>query len=201
MSDEHRQQDHVEPFEMVDEGPEHHDHDHDEHDHEGHHHGHEPAGLEPEEHRAEAVSLFNGVWQMLDMEGRTSAQDDQMVHAAHASRWHWSQAGELSGDQQLAVGEWQCSRVYSVLGRGEPALHHAKACLAICEENSVGDWVMAAAYEALARASAVAGDAVGGRAWLARARTATAAIADPKDREVIDSDLAALAALSILAGA
>jgi hypothetical protein len=36
---------------------------------------------------------------------------------------------------------------------------------------------------------------------LARARTATAAIADPKDREVIDSDLAALAALPILAGA
>ncbi len=136
---------------------------------------------------------------MLDMPGRSPAQDDQMVHAAHASRWHWSQAGELSGDQQLAVGEWQCSRVYSVLGRGEPALHHARACLAISEDGEVGDWVLAAAYEALARASAVAGDTVEARAWLARARTAVAGIADPEDREVIEGDLASLAALPGLA--
>lgn len=165
------------------------------HDHEGHHHGHEPAGLAPEEHRAEAVALFNGVWQMLDMEDRTPAQDDQMVHAAHASRWHWSQAGELGGDQQLAVGEWQCSRVYSVLGRGEPALHHAQACLALCQPGSMDDWVVAAAYEALARASAVAGDLVGARSWLTQARAAVAAIADPADREVIEGDLASLGAL------
>ena len=122
-----------------------------------------------------------------------------MVHAAHASRWHWSQAGELAGDQQLAVGEWQCSRVYAVLGRGEPAVHHAKASLAICETAGLGDWVVAAAHEALTRAYAVAGDGDEARGWLARARTATAAIADPKDREVIDSDLASLASLPILA--
>lgn len=177
-----------------------HDHDHEQHDHEQHFHGHEPPVLEPAQHRAEGVALFNAVWEMLDAPDRTPAQDDQMVHAAHASRWHWSQAGELAGDQQLAVGEWQCSRVYSVLGRGEPALHHARACLAICEEGALSDWVVAAAYEALARASAVAGDAGEAREWLARARTATAAIADPEDREVIDSDLAALSALPILAG-
>lgn len=184
-----------------------HDHGHEEHghddhaEHEGHHHGHEPAGLEPHEHRAEAVGLFNGVWQMLDLEGRTPAQDDQMVHAAHASRWHWSQTADLGGDEQLAVGEWQCSRVYSVLGRGEPALHHARACLAICQDGELGDWVLAAAYEALARASTVAGEMGEARTWLGRARTAVAAIADPKDREVIEGDLASLAALPGLAEA
>jgi hypothetical protein len=176
------------------------EHDH-EHDHAGHDHGHEPTLLDPSQHRAEGVALFNAVWEMLDAPDRTPALDDQMVHAAHASRWHWSQAAELGGDQQLAVGEWQCSRVYSVLGRGEPAFHHAKACLAICEEGGLGDWVLAAAYEALARASAVAGDSTEARRWLARARTATAAIADPEDREVIDGDLASLAALPILTDA
>lgn len=191
MSDEHRERDHAEHFEQVDDAHEHHDHD----GHDGHHHGHEPASLEPHEHRAEAVALFNGVWQMLDAGDRTPAQDDQMVHAAHASRWHWSQAGQLSGDQQLAVGEWQCSRVYSVLGRGEPALHHARACLALCQDGKLDDWVVAAAYEALTRASAVAGDLAEARSWLARARTAVAAIADPQDREVIEGDLASLAAL------
>ena len=57
--------------------------------------------------------------------------------------------------------------------------------------------MVAAAYEALARASAVAGDEGGARAWLARARTATAAIAEPEDREVIEADLDSL---PILAG-
>jgi hypothetical protein len=191
MRNEHDGHDHPDPFELDDDGHEHHDHG----DHEGHHHGHEPAGLEPQEHRAEAVGLFNGVWQMLDLPDRSPAQDDQMVHAAHASRWHWSQAAELAGDQQLAVGEWQCSRVYSVLGRGEPALHHARSCLAICQEGELGDWVLAAAYEALARASAVAGDLVDARAWLARARTAVAAIGEAEDREVIEADLTSIAAM------
>ena len=210
MSNEHREHDHAElqeehdqgvpePLQYIDE-PDDHEHDHDHDDHEGHHHGHEPTILDPAQHRAEGVALFNAVWEMLDADDRTPEQADPMVHAAHASRWHWSQAGELGGDQQLAVGEWQCSRVYSVLGRGEPALHHAKASLAICEAAELGDWVVAAAYEALARASAVAGDAAEARSWLARGRTATAAIANPEDREVIDADLASLAAMPILAG-
>lgn len=205
MSNEHREHDHAElqeehdhgvaePLQYVDE-PDDHEHGHDHDDHEGHHHGHEPTILDPAQHRAEGVALFNAVWEMLDADDRTPEQANQMVHAAHASRWHWSQSGELGGDQQLAVGEWQCSRVYSILGRGEPALHHAKACLAICEEAGLGDWVLAAAYEALTRAATVAGDAEGARTWMARGREAVAAIADPQDREVIESDLDSLAAL------
>jgi hypothetical protein len=184
---------------------EHREHDHEhaqaETEHEGHQHGHEPILLDATQHRAEAVALFNAVWEMLDAPERSPADDDHMVHAAHASAWHWSQAGELGGDQQRAVGEWQCSRVYAVLGRSEPALHHARASLAICQETGLGDWVIAAAYEALARAAAVAGDAEEARTWLATARAAVDAIADPEDREVIDGDLASLGALPILADA
>ncbi len=164
-----------------------HDHDHD--DHEGHDHGHESAGIDADQHRALAVGLFNHVWELLSEPDRTPAMNAQMVHAAHASRFHWGQVG---GPEQWAVGEWQCSRVYSVLGRGEPALHHARASLAICEEAGLGDWVIAAAHEALARASGVAGDDVARRAWLSSAREAVAAIADPEDREVIVADLASL---------
>jgi hypothetical protein len=54
-------------------------------------------------------------------------------------------------------GEWQISRVYSVLKRGEPALYHAQRCLEICKENAIGDFDLAFAYEALARAYAAAG--------------------------------------------
>lgn len=167
------------------------DHQHDHDEHEGHDHGHESAGIDADQHRALAVGLFNHVWELLSTPDRTPAMDAQMVHAAHASRFHWSQVG---GPEQMAVGDWQCSRVYAVLGRSEPALHHARASLAICEEAGLGDWVLAAAYEALARASAVAGDDAGKAQSLAMARKAVAAIADPEDREVIEADLAAIEA-------
>src|SRR5437773_7978501 len=56
---------------------------------------------------------------------------------------------------QLAIGEWQISRVYAALGRPEPSLYHAERCLEICEAHKVGDFPFAYAYEALARAFAI----------------------------------------------
>src|SRR5262245_7614484 len=114
-----------------------------------------------------AASLFNRVWTLLDTQDRTPEQDDEMVHAAHASRYHW---GELETGARLARGEWQCSRVYAVLGRAEPALHHAQRCLAICEAEGIGDFDLAFANEALARASHVAGRPEDTREYVALAR-------------------------------
>ncbi len=116
-----------------------------------------------------------------------------MLHAAHASRWHWAQTGVPDINQRLAVGEWQCSRVYAVLGRGEPSLHHARRCVELVEAGGMEDWVAASAYEAMARASRTAGDRPAFEEWRARAHAAMADIADPEDREVIENDLATLA--------
>ncbi len=87
---------------------------------------------------------------------------------AHASRHHWEAVGT---PVNLARGERLCPRVYAVLGRGEPALHHARRVLELCQEHGIGDWDLAFAHEALARASAVDGD-----------RAA-------RDRELLDADL------------
>ena len=109
-----------------------------------------------------------------------------MVHSAHASRYHW---GEVGTPANRARGEWQCSRVYAVLARPEPALHHARRCLAICEEHGLRDWDLAAAWEAVARAARAAGDAAAYREALARGREALDAIDDPEDRRLIEADL------------
>jgi DNA-binding transcriptional MerR regulator len=148
--------------------------------------------LEPDTHRSMAAALFNHAWTLLEAESRDAAQDDEMIHAAHASRWHWSRTGVDDLPQRLAVGEWQCSRVYCVLGRAEPALHHAQRCLALAEQDGVEDWVYAAACETMARAYRVAGDKAAFDEWRERATAATAAIKDAGDREVIEGDLATL---------
>ncbi len=112
-----------------------------------------------------------------------------MIHSAHASRYHWGEVGE---PVNLARGEWLCSRVYSVLGRAEPALWHARRCVEIDEANGARDWDIASAYESMARALAVGGDVAGAREWAARARKACDEIAESEDREVIEGDLATL---------
>lgn len=138
-------------------------------------------------HRRFAVDTFNHVWSLMEKPKRTPAEDDEMLHAAHASRYHW---GVVGAPENLARGEWQVSRVYCVLGRAEPALYHARRCLEICQEHGIGDWDLAFAYEALARASSVAGLAAERRRYLDLARQAGEQIAAPEDRQQLEKDLA-----------
>jgi DNA-binding transcriptional MerR regulator len=143
--------------------------------------------LEPADERRVAVGLFNHVWTLMEMPERTPEQTDEMIHAAHASRYHW---GVIGKPENLARGEWQVSRVYAILGRGEPASWHARRCLEICQEQGIGDWDLAFAYEALARASRVSGDMEGRERYLAKAREAGALIKDAEERQLLESDLA-----------
>jgi len=148
-----------------------------------------PPELDAETERRLAAGLYNDVWRLMELPIRLPEQDDEMLHAAHASRYHWGNVGE---PVNLARGEWLCSRVYAVLGRAEPALWHARRCVAIDDENGIRDWDIASAYEAMARALAVAGDLPGARDWAARARVACDAIAEDEDREPIAADIASL---------
>ncbi|MGH8835866.1 MAG: hypothetical protein ACRDWG_12880 [Actinomycetes bacterium] len=149
-------------------------------------------GLSAADQRALAVRLFNDVWRLLEAGQRTREQDDEMIHMAHASRYHW---GPIGTAVNRVRGEWQCSRVYATLGRAEPARYHAGRALEICEEHGIGDFDLAFCYEALARASAIAGDSAETARWTARAAEATELISDPADRDLVRADLATIANL------
>jgi len=142
-------------------------------------------------HRKLGVQLFNGTWTLLEKPDRTPDEDALMIHMAHASAYHWLQAGK---PENFARSHWQCSRIYSVLGRSEPAIYHARFVLDICERNGIGDWDLAFAYEALARAYAVAGDSEQAGHWVEQARQASADIAEDEDRELLLADLATIPA-------
>lgn len=112
-----------------------------------------------------------------------------MLHAAHASRYHW---GLVGGPLNLSIGEWQISRVYAVLGRAEPALHHGRRALEIARRNHLGRFYLAYAYEALARAAAVAGDRRERNQFLREARRIGGAVRDSDDRRMLLEDLATI---------
>lgn len=107
-------------------------------------------------HRKIAVDNFNGTWDLIDKTDRTKDEDAEMIHRAHASLYHWMQIGE---QVNFARGEWQVSRVYSILGMGESALYHGQRSLDICLANDIGDFDLSFGYEAVARAYKVLGDA------------------------------------------
>jgi len=147
--------------------------------------------LDPETERRLGADLFNKTWTLMEKTDRTAEDDDEMVHCAHASAYHWQQVGTAAN---RARSEWQCSRVYTVLGRPEPALQHARRCLEICEANpdALDDWDLPFAYEAMARAHWVAGDADEARRYAELGRDATAAIEDDDDRAIIEADFATI---------
>src|SRR5437879_13705751 len=104
-------------------------------------------------HRTMAAHLFNSTWTLIEKKRRTKEERDTMIHMAHASRYHW---GVVGGPKELAIGEWQISHVYAVVGRPEPSLFHAHRCLSICEAHKMGDFSLASAHSALPRQFALA---------------------------------------------
>jgi hypothetical protein len=145
--------------------------------------------MTPQDERKVATDLFNRVWELMEMPKRTREDDDEMLHAAHASRYHWGVVGQ---PENRARGEWQISRVYTVLGRGEPAIVHAQRCLELCEQDGIADWDLAYAYEALARAHKTAGHETEAAKFKKLAREAGDRISEAEDREHFDKDYATL---------
>jgi len=146
-----------------------------------------PTTLTEEQfHKKMAVDLFNHTWDLIGKADRTPEDDLEMVHSAHASRWHWGRVGTPLNFQR---GEWQVSRVHALLKRAEPAQYHAKSCLALTEANNIKDFDLGFAYEAMARAHAVAGNDAETAKYLELARDAAEQIEKKEDREYFEGEL------------
>lgn len=78
--------------------------------------------------------------------------------------------------------------MYTVLNRPQSAFWHAKGCLEICKDN-VRDWDIAFAYEAMARACAVAGQKAECKNYLELANKAAEQIKEKGDGDHLLSEL------------
>jgi hypothetical protein len=121
---------------------------------------------EREFHRRVAARCFNQTWDYLENRARTKRDDQVMLHLAHSSRYHWSLVGT---PRNIAVGDWQISRVYAALRQPNLSLLFAKSSLEICKRKGLSE-VLATAYEAVARAYAVAKDYTAASRYLRLAR-------------------------------
>jgi hypothetical protein len=145
--------------------------------------------LDKELERKLAAHLFNETWRLIEKRDRTAEEDILMIHSAHASRYHWQSVGNSSNK---AVGEWQISRVYSLLRLSDPALYHAKLCLEISETQSLSPFQMGCAHEAMARALSF-NDRTSARLHHQAASKLAMHVQDPEDRGILESDLKSIA--------
>ncbi|NIA25073.1 MAG: hypothetical protein GWP04_05840 [Gammaproteobacteria bacterium] len=138
-------------------------------------------------HRRFATECFNAAWDLLEKRDHTPEEVDEMVDLAHASRWHWAQTKACT-PLNLAVGAWQLSRVYAVVGCPDLALHHGQESLRLCQDNDLPAFYESYAYEALARA---ASDADRER-YLVAAHDLASRVDDEEHREALLADLATI---------
>jgi len=140
-------------------------------------------------HRYFAPTAFNLAWTFLDKPERTVEDADRLLEASYASLWHWRQREDCDATR-LAVGYWQLSRIFAVLGRATDAEHYGQLSLASADETQ--PFFRAYAYEALARASAVAGDSRACHERLEQARYWTERVEEDDERKGLEDDLATI---------
>lgn len=108
----------------------------------------EKDSTKQEWHKKQAIHTFNSTWDLIEKKNRSLEDNLRMIHMAHASRYHW---GEIGTELEFARGEWQISRVYSIVNCPERALFHANMSLNYCISANIHDFDRAFAYEAIAR--------------------------------------------------
>jgi len=138
----------------------------------------EASEQELEFHRKTAKQCFNKTWDYLEKKNRTPDDDRQMLILAHASRYHW---GLIGNPRNLAVGEWQISRVYADLKHAEASLLFAKSSLELVMKNNLSD-LLPSAYEGVARAYAIAHQPRLAKDYLVKARKELELVKDEEDK-------------------
>ncbi|MGI9054007.1 MAG: SRPBCC family protein [Ilumatobacteraceae bacterium] len=139
-------------------------------------------------HRTMAVEANNTTWDLLGRDDLTPEEADELLGRAYTAAYHWRRAAGTT-PENAARAAWLISRAHATLGHGDVALHHADRCLELSRAAGLGDFDLAYAHEARARALACLGRVDEASAELAAARAVT--IADDEDRAIFENDLSA----------
>jgi hypothetical protein len=139
-------------------------------------------------HKYFSADCFNKAWALIDKPDRTPEEDEQMLRLCLASHWHWTQREDYS-DTSKSTAYWQTSRACALLGMADDARRYGRLCLEASTRKGILPLYLGYAYEALARAEAVAGDGAKMEEYLAKAREVAGTMPDPEAKKMLLDDL------------
>ena len=146
---------------------------------------HEPTFDTAAAHRFFAADCFNRAWELIEKPERTREDDRMMVALNQASIYHWQQRLDRT-DTRLSIGYWQASRIQALLGNAVEARRHAEVSLAFADAKP---FYRGYAFEALARAEAIAGNAAQAAEYAAQARAEAERVEEQDKRELLLADV------------
>jgi tetratricopeptide (TPR) repeat protein len=139
-------------------------------------------------HKYFSVECFNRAWKLLDQSERSAEEDEEMIRLSLASHWHWTQREDCTA-ANVSTAYWQTSRIYAVLGQAENARRYAHGCLDASQGEEVAPFYLGYAYEALARAEMVAGNAEKKEQYLREAERIAETLPNPDAKNWLMEDL------------
>ncbi len=140
-------------------------------------------------HKHFSTRCFNNTWELIEKPNRSSEDDLEMKQLAVTSLWHWRQRKDVT-PTNLAVGYWQVSYVYSLIGQPDLALRYALLCKVVSEK--LEPFFLGEAYQALASAEKASGNNGRMEEYLAKARHILNNLTDPEEKEALERDIKGL---------
>ncbi len=138
-------------------------------------------------HRAQGVECNNSIWDLVGKDDRTAAEDEEMLRRAYSSAYHWQRA-RGAGPANEARALYMLAKVHLLTGQPARSLHYADACFDQTVRHGMGDFDLAYAHEARARALRELGREEEGLAAWAAAKAVP--VANVEDRDIIEADFA-----------
>jgi hypothetical protein len=130
-----------------------------------------------------AIELNNLAWTLAENPARSPAQREEMLHAAHASAYHWSRVG---GELHKIRADMLLGLVHALSGNGPLAIAYARRAHEYITAHESPDWEVALAHAVFAKAAYAAQEATLYAEQYALAKRCGDAISDIEEKEIFD---------------
>lgn len=131
-----------------------------------------------------AVECNNRAWRLAESAARSEAEDEEMLHCAHAAALHWSQVGtELHNARATML----LGHVHALLGDGRRAMSYARQAFDFVLSRASPAWEVAFAHAVLANAASAAADRELHAKHFGIAKALGDALADAEERAIFEA--------------
>jgi succinylglutamate desuccinylase len=131
-----------------------------------------------------AIECNNRAWRLAEAEKRTAAEDEEMLHSAHAAALHW---GKVGTDLHTARATMLLGHVHALLGDGARAIKYARQSFSFVMSHESPAWEVAFAHAVLANAAAAAGETELHRQHYGIAEALGEALPDAQERAIFEA--------------
>jgi hypothetical protein len=133
-----------------------------------------------------ASSANNRAWTLSEQSKRSAAEDQEMLHAAHAAAYLWQEVGT---EHHAALARLLLGQVHALLGHAGLALAYATSAHQYFLGRDSEAWETALSHVIMANAASCAGQSVPHREHYRVAVGLIEALADAEEREILMASL------------